>query len=176
MKIIFIFSIIFVLAQSTWSNTELKDFTIKTTSNESINLESYSKNLTLVVNIATRCGYTGQLEDIEKLYKMYKDQGLKVIGIPSNEFAGQTPESDQEVSKFCRLKYGTTFPISKKSVITGEKKIALYKYLINKTDKKEIQWNFTKFLIGKNAKSIKRFEPNISPLDPVLIKAIKDEL
>ena len=102
----------------------------------------------MIVNIATKCGYTGQLGGLEKLHQKYGPK-LAVIGIPSNDFMGQTPEGDKEVVKFCRLNYGVTFPIAPKSVVKGPNKIDLYKFLILKTDNEEVSWNFNKFLISK---------------------------
>jgi glutathione peroxidase-family protein len=141
-----------------------------------IDLKEFKDKSVLVVNIATRCGYTGQLDGLEKLYKKYKEKGFTVIGVPSNDFGGQTPEGNKEVVKFCRLKYGASFPISAKQVVTGDKKHPLYKYLTGLTENEEIGWNFTKFLFDKKGKLVKRFSSSVSPSDETLIKAIESSI
>lgn len=129
----------------------------------------------LIVNIATRCGLTGQLDDLEKLYQQYKGQGLQVVGIPSNDFAGQTPEGDAEVAEFCRLKYGVSFPIVTKQVIVGEAKHPLYAELLKRTESqgKEVSWNFEKFLIAPKGEGVVRFSPRTLPLSDDLKQAVE---
>ena len=142
-----------------------------------INFSKLKDQSFLIVNIATKCGLTGQLEGLQSLHKKYSKRGFSVIGVPSNEFAGQTPEGNKKVAEFCRLKYGTNFPITTKQIITGDKKINLYKKLIAASEsKKEIQWNFTKFLIGKDGKLIQRFEPSVAPESATIVKAIEGSL
>ena len=147
------------------------DFKLKSGDKE-ISLSDYKNKTIMIVNIATKCGYTPQLDVLEKLHKEYKDK-LVVIGIPSNDFAGQTPEGDKEVVKFCRLKYGVSFPLTPKSIVKGEKKIKVIDYLVKQTRGEEIPWNFTKFLISKNGKTVKRFAPNVSPMDKKITSEIK---
>lgn len=137
----------------------------------------FGKGPVLVVNIATQCGYTPQLESLEKLHKMYKDKGLTVVGVPSNDFGGQTPESDAEVAKFCKLNYGATFQISKKQKVTGDDKNGIVAKLIEAADSKnEIKWNFEKFLVSKDGKIVQRFSSSVKPDSPELIKAIDSTL
>lgn len=140
----------------------LYDMSVTTVKGEKILLKKYQGKTLVVVNIATRCGYTGQLDDLEKFYKAYKAKGVAVIGLPSNDFGGQTPEGDKEVAKFCRLKYGTTFPILKKAVVTGKDKHKLVRSLVDKTNKEEIRWNFEKFVIDKKGLVI-RFPSSVKP-------------
>jgi glutathione peroxidase len=131
----------------------------------------------MIVNIATRCGFTGQLDDIEKLYMKYQSQNFIVIGFPSNEFGQQTPENNAEVGDFCRLKYGATFPIIEKQNILGKKKTALYRWLNSqKGYEKEIKWNFEKFLIGKDGRVIGRFESQVEPFDKSITALIEREI
>lgn len=123
----------------------------------------------LIVNIATRCGYTGQLGGLEKLYQKYKSQGLEIIGIPSNEFGGQSPESNAGIGSFCRKEYGVTFPILKKASVLsrtkdGDPKNELISRLVKESGKAEITWNFEKFLLDANGKLIKRFPSSTKPL------------
>ena len=174
MKILILLQVmIFSLAVNA---SDIYDFKLKTTADKEVNLKDYKGKSVMIVNIATQCGYTRQLEGLEKLYKDNKDKGLVVIGIPSNDFGGQTPESNKEVAKFCKLKYGVTFPLMKKSVITGDKKSELYKYLVSTTDNKEIQWNFTKFLFDKKGKLVKRYSSGVAPQSPELLKDLKKSL
>jgi glutathione peroxidase len=156
--------------------SEIYDYKLKTTSNKEINLKDFKDKTLLIVNIATQCGYTKQLEGLEKIYKDNKKKGLVIVGVPSNDFRGQTPESNTEVEKFCKLRYGVTFPLVKKSVITGDKKSPLYKFLISQTDNKEIKWNFTKFLFNKKGKLVKRYSSSVSPTSPDFINDIKKNI
>lgn len=149
---------------------------IKSASKGEIKLADYKEKALLIVNIATRCGYTGQLDELEELYKKYKDKGLAVIGIPSNDFGGQTPEEDKKVAEFCRLKYGATFPISIKVGVTGKDKHELVDYVVESAGGGEIKWNFEKFLFDKNGKFVARFRSSIEPEDEKLVEAVKKTL
>jgi len=131
----------------------------------------------LVVNIATECGYTPQLDGLEKVYKKYQAQGLTVLGVPSNDFMGQTPQNDEDVAKFCKLNYGASFPITKKVVVKGDEKVSLIKKLIDQADEKgEIKWNFEKFLVSADGKTVKRFRSGVKPEDKELTSAIEEML
>lgn len=130
-------------------------------------------SLLLIVNIATKCGYTSQLSELESLYIKYKERGLVIMGIPSNDFGAQTPEQDVEIVKFCKLKYGVTFPLTKKVIVSGDKKIPLIDWLIKKSGGNEISWNFEKFLINKDGKFIKRYSSSHKPLESQLEKDIQ---
>ena len=145
---------------------QLKADTIIEASPELIN----SKDKTILfVNIATRCGYTPQLEGLETLYQKYKDQGLKIIGIPTNDFGSQTPESNEKVASFCRLKYGVSFPITKKAKVSDPLMMAILK----KAKREKIQWNFEKFLFSKDGKFEKHFESNVEPQSKKLTQSIE---
>jgi glutathione peroxidase len=133
-----------------------------------------NKNV-LIVNIATRCGYTPQLKALEELHQKYQKQGLLVVGVPSNEFGSQSPEDDAGIAKFCQLNYGVTFPISKKSIVLGNKKDPVFKHLLAKTDQAEIKWNFEKFLISKSGE-VKRFSSSVRPDSKTLVEAIEKVL
>ena len=139
-----------------------------------MDLNEYKGKVVLVVNIATHCGFTGQLEGLEKLHQKFKEKGLVVVAVPSNDFGGQTPEADTEVQAFCTSKYGVTFPVKPKTVVKGPQKDTLFKELI-KTDKgdKEIRWNFEKFLIGRSGTILQRFSSSTSPDDKKLVSAIE---
>lgn len=163
--IIFLFSI-----QTTATTLNIKDM-----SGQNLTINSKHK-ATLVVNIATQCGYTPQLESLQKLYMKYKNQGLQIIGIPSNDFGGQTPQSNKNVKKFCKLNYGVTFPLTTKSSVKGKNKIPFISKIISMSNTtKEISWNFEKFLIKSN-NTVLRFNSRVEPLNSTLESQIQQAL
>jgi glutathione peroxidase len=140
-------------------------------------IKDYKGKTVLVVNIATRCGYTPQLESLEKLYSKYKDKNFVVVGIPSNDFLSQTPENDTEIAKFCKLNYGVTFPLAPKIIVKGKEKDPFIRALLDQTpDKSEIGWNFEKFLISKEGKLVGRFKSSVKPEDKELQSKIESIL
>ncbi len=140
-------------------------------------MSAYKGKTLLIVNIATRCGYTPQLEGLEKLYQSYKDKGLVILGIPSNDFGGQTPEKNEKVKEFCSLKYGVTFPLTNKAVVKGDKKEDLIAWLIKKSgSEQEIGWNFEKFLVDKSGKNVERFQSGVEPDSKDLKLAIEKKI
>ena len=133
-----------------------------------INMKSYEGKIVLVVNTASKCGLTPQYEGLEKLHKEYKDKGLVILGFPCNQFAGQDPGSNEEILEFCQANYGVTFPMFEKIDVNGENAHPVYTYLKNSVPNAEpekIKWNFTKFLIGKDGKTLKRYESRVKPAD-----------
>jgi glutathione peroxidase len=150
---------------------EVPDLKLKQVNGETLDLAKLKGKAVVYVNVATRCGYTGQLDDLEKLYQKYKSRGLVVVGMPSNDFGGQTPESNKEVGKFCRLKYGVTFPLLEKSSVKGPQKSKLAKVLTESGD--EISWNFEKFVVDKKGKIVTRFKSGTEPLSSELTKAVE---
>jgi len=144
------------------------DYKVETASGESVSLEKYKGQVILIVNTASKCGFTVQFEGLEKLYESYKDKGFVILGFPCNQFANQEPGSDKDIQSFCSLNFGVTFPVFKKINVNGEDAHPLYKYL--KEQKKgafgsKIKWNFTKFLVDKEGKVVKRYSPNKKPKD-----------
>ncbi len=138
-----------------------------------MDLKQYKGQPVLMVNIATQCGYTPQLDGLEKLYNQYKAKGFVVVGVPSNDFGSQTPESNEGVKKFCLLNYGVSFPLTEKVVVKGDQKHPLIANLISQSsDKKEIGWNFEKFLIDKEGKLVERFSSSVKPEDKELTEKI----
>jgi glutathione peroxidase len=121
----------------------------------------------LIVNTASKCGFTPQFAGLEELWKTYRDRGLVVVGFPSNQFGAQDPGSNEEIASFCETNYGVTFPMMEKVDVNGENAPPLWKWLTEKAPgilgTRTIKWNFTKFLVGKDGKVIKRFAPNDSP-------------
>ena len=155
----------------------LYDFTVKNKKGESVSLAEYKGKVVLIVNIATKCGFTPQLTGLEELWNTYEDKGLVILGFPCNQFANQNPGSDDQTQEFCSLNYGVTFPIMKKINVNGNDADPLYKWLKSKKGGilwSAIKWNFTKFLINKNGEVVRRFSPTASPLS--LEKYIVNEL
>jgi len=134
----------------------------------------------LIVNVASKCGYTPQYAGLEAVYEKYKDKGLVVLGFPANNFKAQEPGSDEEIKTFCTRKYSVTFPMYSKISVAGEDKAPLYQYLTDKAANPstggEIKWNFTKFLVGKDGKVVQRFEPAVTPESPDVVAAIEEAL
>lgn len=147
----------------------------KSITGQDYSLSQLKNKVVLVVNIASQCGYTSQLEKLETLFQKYKTQGLVVIGVPTNDFGGQTPENDKEMLEFCSKNYKVTFPILTKKTIQGKEKRELYKFLTEQTSKKlqgEVGWNFEKFLINKKGDVVNRFRSSMDPLDNELLSLI----
>ena len=155
----------------------LYDFTVKNKKGESVSLAEYKGKVVLIVNIATKCGFTPQLKGLEELWNTYQDKGLVILGFPCNQFANQNPGSDNQTQEFCSLNYGVTFPIMKKINVNGNDADPLYKWLKSKKGGilwSAIKWNFTKFLINKNGEVVHCFAPTASPSS--LEKYIVNEL
>ena len=127
----------------------------------------------LIVNIASQCGFTGQLEDLQSLHANYQDKGLVVLGVPSNEFGGQTPEADGEMKEFCQKKYSVKFPLLSKGKVNGSERRPLYKTLTaNKKTSGDIGWNFVKFLVNKEGEVVERWSSMTSPTSKEVKQAI----
>ncbi len=166
----------FILMFNVSANENLYQFEISSTSGKTLKLEQFKDKTLLLTNIATRCGYTDQLDEFEKLYQKYQKKGLIIIGIPSNDFAGQTPEGDKDVAKFCRLKYGVSFPLTTKVKVIGKDKHPLIKWMTKQAGGDEIKWNFEKFLFNKDGKLIQRFSSATRPLSDDMLKKIEKSL
>jgi len=156
------------------------DFTLKSIDGQPTPLSDYHGKVLLLVNVASRCGFTPQYTALESLYEKYKDRGLVIVGVPANNFMGQEPGTNEEIKTFCSKKYNVTFPMMSKLSVKGEDKTPLYEFLTSKeADPKfggEIQWNFTKFLFDRNGNPIARFEPATKPDSPEVITAIESAL
>lgn len=143
-------------------------------------MEQYKNKVVLVVNVASHCGYTKQYAGLEELYQKYKSKGLVILGVPSNDFGSQEPGTNEEIKEFCSTKYSVTFPMMSKVNVKGENKIALYSWLTSTGEDSEVdnevQWNFEKFLIGKNGEIMKRYESNITPQNETLVADIEAAL
>jgi len=142
-----------------------------------VDLASYKGKVVLIVNVASKCGYTNQYTGLQKLYDSYKDKGLVVLGFPANEFGGQEPGSDAQIATFCSSKYGVTFDMFSKIVVKGPDKASLYKSLTETaTPSGEVKWNFEKFLIGRDGAILGRFTSGVAPEDAKLKDAIEAAL
>ncbi|MBS1561666.1 MAG: glutathione peroxidase [Bacteroidetes bacterium] len=132
-----------------------------------VDLAKYKGHVTLIVNVASFCGYTKQYSGLESLYRSYKDRGFVVLGFPANDFGAQEPGTDVEIAQFCQTKYDVTFPMFSKITVKGEGKAPLYGMLTsglgNSALAGEIGWNFEKFLIGKDGQIIKRYKSTVEP-------------
>lgn len=170
--------------------TTAYDFTAQTINGKPTTLDAYKGKLALVVNVASKCGLTPQYEGLEKLYEKYKDKDLVVLGFPCDQFGNQEPGSESEIQEFCSMNYGVSFPLFSKIDVNGPNAHPLYNFLRQQQPAEEvtpaaiesnrlykhlsaslpenlrtdvIRWNFTKFLIGRDGKVLKRFEPMVSP-------------
>ncbi|MBV9679524.1 MAG: glutathione peroxidase [Acidobacteriaceae bacterium] len=153
------------------------DFTLNSIDSKPVPLSEYKGKVLMLVNVASRCGYTPQYTGLESLYEKYKGQGFVILGIPANNFAGQEPGTNAEIKTFCKSKYAVTFPMMSKISVAGADKTPLYQYLTSSGETSgEIKWNFTKFLIGRDGQILARFEPAVTPEDPSLNAAVEKAL
>ena len=156
------------------------NFTLKSIDGQPVSLKSYHGKVLLLVNVASKCGYTPQYAGLESLYEKYKDRGLVIVGIPANNFAGQEPGTNAEIKTFCRNKYNVSFPMMSKVSVLGDDKTPLYVFLTDKSVNPQIggdiKWNFTKFLFDRNGKPVARFEPAVTPDSPQVTAAVESAL
>ena len=147
--------------------TTIHDFTVRNIQGESVPLSRYQGNALLVVNTASACGFTPQFAGLEALHKTYAAQGLTVLGFPCNQFGSQDPGSNDEIASFCQLNYGVSFPMMAKIDVNGANASPLYQWLTAEAPgllgSKAIKWNFTKFLVGKDGRVIRRYAPQDAP-------------
>jgi glutathione peroxidase len=160
--------------------TGLYDIKVQTISGESLSLSQYKGKVLLIVNTASKCGFTGQYEGLQKLYESHEKQGLVVLGFPSNDFMKQEPGSNEEIASFCKLNYGVTFPLFEKITVKGDGQHPLYRYLTSEESNPEysgkISWNFNKFIISRDGKILGRFGSRTKPNDKKLVAAIEEAL
>ncbi len=142
-----------------------------------VDLTSYDGKVVLIVNVASRCGYTRQYAGLQDLYAKYKDKGLVILGFPANDFGAQEPGSDEQIAEFCTSTYGVDFDMFSKITVKGEDAPALYKALVAESDPAgDVKWNFEKFLIARDGSIAGRFRSGVAPSDSELISAIETEL
>ena len=153
------------------------DFNVLAQNGEEVSLKDYEGKVLLIVNTATKCGFTPQYEALEAMYEELKDQGFEILDFPCNQFFRQAPGTDEEINTFCSLKFNTKFTRFKKIDVRGDNASPLYKWLItqNETGKaKAVKWNFTKFLINRSGEVVARFEPTDKPES--FLDRVKEEL
>ena len=165
------------------------DYEYTSIENKPVKMSEYRDKVLLIVNTASKCGFAPQYKGLEELYQQYKDKGLVVIGFPCNQFMGQEPGSEQDISEFCSLRYGVTFLLSQKVDVRGENALPLYRHLTSQKgfeglgkgikakaieltlkpkykgnfSDDQVKWNFTKFLIGRDGSVVSRYEPTVDP-------------
>jgi glutathione peroxidase len=151
------------------------DFAMDSIQGQPVPLSEYKGKVALVVNVASRCGYTPQYTALEATYRKYKDRGFVVLGFPANNFKSQEPGTNAEIQEFCKRTYDVTFPMFSKISVLGEDKAPLYKYLTSQMGS-EIEWNFTKFLVDGDGKVLARFPSKVTPDSPEVTAAIEKAL
>ena len=156
------------------------DFTISSIDGQQVSLDSYKGKVVLLVNVASKCGFTPQYAGLEAVYEKYKDRGLVIVGVPANNFAQQEPGTNEEIKTFCSRKYNVSFPMMSKVSVKGDDQTPLYHFLTDSsTDPQfagDIKWNFTKFLFDRSGKPVARFEPATTPDSPQVTSAIEAAL
>lgn len=162
------------------SEKSLYDFTMKDIDGQQVKLDAYKGKVVMIVNVASKCGYTPQYEGLEAIYKKYKDQGFVILGFPANNFMGQEPGTEKEIKEFCSTTYGVTFPMFSKISVTGADQHPFYTFLTSKKSNPEfggdISWNFNKFLIDRTGKIVARFGSKDKPEDTAVTAAIEKHL
>jgi glutathione peroxidase len=156
------------------------NFKMDSLDGKEVDLSQYQGKVVMVVNVASKCGFTPQYEQLEALYEKYGPKGLAVLGFPCNQFKAQEPGTAQEIQEFCRINYGVTFPLFAKIEVNGDGACPLYKHLTSLDAKPvgpgEISWNFEKFIIDRSGKVVARFAPKTKPDAPEVVKVIEAEL
>jgi glutathione peroxidase len=158
----------------------LYDIPLRTLSGEATSLKDYQGKAVLVVNVASKCGLTPQYTGLEQLQRLYAERGFTVLGVPSNQFAGQEPGTAEEIQTFCSTTYGVSFPLLEKTDVNGPERHPLYDVLTAHPDAEgaagDVQWNFEKFLIGRDGTVVARFRPRTEPQAPEVVEAIEAQL
>jgi len=156
------------------------EFTLNSIDGQPAPLAAYKGKVLLLVNVASKCGFTPQYKELESMFEKYKDQGFLVVGFPANNFLAQETGTDAEIKDFCSRTYQVKFPMYAKISVKGDDKAPLYQYLTDKTANPntggEIKWNFTKFLVGRDGKIIARYEPTVKPDAPQVVDAVEKAL
>ena len=179
MKILaFLLAVVLVQGVLGASNDSVHDIKLNTIEGKESSLAEYKGKVVLLVNVASKCGLTPQYKALQEIHDKYKDKGFTVVGVPCNDFGAQEPGSSKEIVEFCTENYNVTFPLMEKVHVKGDGQHPLYTRLTGKDAEfpGEIKWNFGKFLIGKDGKVLKRFEPRTTPDSEEVVKAIEAAL
>ncbi|MBX2975403.1 MAG: glutathione peroxidase [Ignavibacteriaceae bacterium] len=183
-------ALIFLVAKNTKSNSYSKkgdgkkleasilNYSVKDNGGNIVNLADYKGKVLLIVNVASKCGYTKQYKGLEQIYRKYKDSGFEILAFPCNDFGGQEPGTNEQIADFCSTNYDVTFKLFDKIKVKGDKKEPLYAMLTNNgvTGTDDIGWNFEKFLIAKDGNVVKKFKSKVDPLSDELTSLIESEL
>lgn len=173
---IFLISCTSYTFESRKPNSSIYDISIKQLNGEKLDLSKFKGKKLMVVNVASKCGYTRQYEDLQKLYEKYKGK-LEIIGVPCNQFMGQEPGSPEEIQTFCKKNYGVTFQLTEKVDVKGPDQHALYQWLtkkeLNGSEDSKVSWNFQKYLLDENGQLIAIFKPGTEPLSDEITSKIK---
>ncbi|MGB5893529.1 MAG: glutathione peroxidase [Ignavibacteriaceae bacterium] len=163
---------------SSSDSANISKFTIKDINLKEVKLSKYKGKVLLIVNVASKCGFTSQYAGLQKIYEKYKDQGFEVLGFPCNDFGAQEPGTNEEIKNFCSLNYEVTFPMFDKVHVKGEEKVPLFELLTNNsvTGRSSINWNFEKFIIDKEGNVIDRFKTVTKPDSKKITSLIEKEL
>ncbi|MFD0679781.1 MULTISPECIES: glutathione peroxidase [unclassified Paenibacillus] len=154
--------------------SSIYDISVQTADGRTKALNDFKGKVLLIVNVASKCGFTPQYAGLEKLNQQYKDQGLVILGVPCNDFGGQEPGTAEEIQQFCSMNYGVTFQVVAKVDILGDNKHPLYKLLTEQSEPQgDVKWNFEKFLIAKDGSIAGRFSSKVTPEDAELTNAIE---
>ncbi len=160
--------------------TSIHEFSVKNIDGQEVKLSTYKGKVALVVNVASKCGYTPQYDGLQAIYTKYKDQGLVILGFPANNFMGQEPGTNEEIKTFCQTKFNVSFPLFAKISVKGDDMHPLYQFLTSKETNPEfagnITWNFNKFLVDQNGKVIARFDTKEKPEGEKITQAIEAAL
>jgi glutathione peroxidase len=160
--------------------TELYDVEAKLIEGDPVTIGEYKGKALLIVNVASRCGFTPQYEGLQALYDRYRDRGFEILGFPCNQFLGQEPGSDEEIRDFCSTRFGVTFPLFRKIDVNGEQRHPLYDILVERPDGDgnagDVQWNFEKFLVSPEGEIVGRYRTAITPEDAKLLEDVESVL
>ena len=155
-------------------------FTLNDIKGKPVELAQFKGKVVVFVNVASQCGYTRQYKGLQELYDKYKDDGLVVVGVPANDFGSQEPGTNEEIEKFCQIKYAVTFPVMAKVSVKGADKTPLYKFLTEKETNPrhagEVGWNFEKFVVGRDGEVVARFKSSAEPTGEAMTEAVKKAL
>ena len=168
----------FATMTTLFAASNLQEIPLKDIDGKATSLKAFDGKVVLLVNVASKCGYTKQYTGLEALYKKYQDKGLVIVGVPSNDFGGQEPGTAEEIKEFCSTTYKVTFPLMEKAHVKGSEQHALYTALTGPSAKfpGDVKWNFGKFLIGRNGVVVERFDSGVAPESKEMIAAVEAAL
>ena len=178
MKSFLLLAAVFCVSLTTMHATTAFDITVKDIKGKDVSLDAYRGKVVLIVNVASRCGFTKQYTGLEALYAKYKEQGFVVLGFPCNQFGGQEPGTEEEIQQFCSVKFNVKFPLFAKVEVNGPGRAPLFTFLTGDASPfpGKVSWNFNKFLVGRDGKLIARYESKVAPESEELIKAVEAAL